>query len=122
MYENYAKLRNKLGLSDGKVAQMTGVSRSVFTRWKNGQSSPSGTTRVKICEALGIEPTMYFDEQTKLPEQNNKIKTIDDDDLLPCDFVINVGGQKITIEKNDYAELKRGIDAYILAWVKNKKI
>lgn len=131
MYEYYAKLRNKFGMNDAKMAQMIGVSPSVFTRWKKGQSSPSSTTRKKICEALGIEPVMYFSEQQDyLPLQGNSkqnqsftnTKRIDQDDLLPCDFVINVGGQKITIEQKDYAELKRGIDAYILAWVKNKKI
>lgn len=118
MYEYYAKLRNKFGLTDAKVAQMIGVSPSVFTRWKKGQSSPSGTTRKKICEALGIEPTMYFAENTNLSEQ--KTKQIDYDELLPSyDYVINVDGQKFTIEKKDYAELKRGIDAYIVAWLLN---
>lgn len=121
MYDNYAKLRNKLGLNDGKVAQMTGVSRSVFTRWKNGQSSPSGSTRKKICKALGIEPTMYFDEQTTIKPKSNT-RTLDQDDLVPCDIEITVDGQKFMIEQKDYAELQRGISAYILAWIKaNKK-
>ena len=122
MYENYAKLRNKLGLTDGKVAQMTGVSPSVFSRWRNKKSSPTGTTRRKICEALGIEPTMYFgDNENK--QLQKKQKSLDQIDFLPpCDIEINVDGQKFVIEQKDYAELQRGISAYILAWIKaNKK-
>ena len=116
MYENYAKLRNKLGLNDAKVALMTGVSPSVFTRWKNGTSSPSSSTRLKICKALGIEPTMYFSD---VPEQNTISEKSNKDILMPYDLEITVDGQTFHVEQKEYDELQRGIRAYMVAWLKD---
>ena len=122
MYEEYAKLRNKLGLNDAKVAQIIGVSPSVFTRWKYGKSSPSSKTRLKICEALGIQPTLYFTENNKPPEQFQfSRKKYDQDSLLPVDIELTVGGHKVMIDQKDYADLQRGIDAFISAWLQAKE-
>lgn len=35
MYEKYAKRRDELGLTDYKVAQMSGVLTSTLSEWKN---------------------------------------------------------------------------------------
>ena len=126
MYEYYAKLRNKFGMNDAKMAQMIGVSPSVFTRWKKGQSSPSSTTRKKICEALGIEPVMYFsDQQDYLPLKGNpkqnqsftNTKHIDQDGFMPLDIEITVDGKRYMIDEQKLDELRRGIHAYISAWI-----
>ena len=117
MYKNYAKLRDSLGLCDAKVAELAGVSRAIFSRWKKGETSPSNSTRFKICKVLGIEPTMYFSDQT---EQN--LKSINKNEFIqssPLDFVVTINGEKFVLEKKTYDELERAVQAYIALWIKN---
>lgn len=40
MYEKYADLRNKKGVTDYRVSTETGISRSTFSEWKSGRSKP----------------------------------------------------------------------------------
>lgn len=40
MYERYVELRDKKGVTDYRVSEDTGISRSTFTDWKNGRSAP----------------------------------------------------------------------------------
>jgi transcriptional regulator with XRE-family HTH domain len=40
-YRNYEVLRDKKNLTDYKVAQETGISRSTFSDWKTGAHTPN---------------------------------------------------------------------------------
>lgn len=40
MYEKYVELRDSRGISDYRVSEDTGITRSTFSDWKNGRSSP----------------------------------------------------------------------------------
>ena len=40
MYERYVELRDKKGVTDYRISEDTGISRSTFTDWKNGRSAP----------------------------------------------------------------------------------
>lgn len=40
MYERYVELRDKKGVTDYRVSEDTGITRSTFTDWKNGRSAP----------------------------------------------------------------------------------
>ena len=54
MYEVYAKLRDERGLSDYKVAQDLGFSRSTLTQWKNGDHQPKAEKLQKIADYFGV--------------------------------------------------------------------
>lgn len=55
MYEKYAKKRDELGLTDYRVAKMTGLSRSVFSDWKRGKSKPKVDKLQLIAKALKVK-------------------------------------------------------------------
>ncbi|CCY81493.1 toxin-antitoxin system antitoxin component Xre family [Clostridium sp. CAG:149] len=40
MYERYVELRDKKGVTDYRVSKDTGITKSTFTDWKNGRSTP----------------------------------------------------------------------------------
>lgn len=40
MYEKYKALRDKKGITDYRVSVETGITKSTFTDWKNGRSTP----------------------------------------------------------------------------------
>lgn len=40
MYEKYKALRDKKGVTDYRVSIETGITKSTFTDWKNGRSTP----------------------------------------------------------------------------------
>lgn len=54
MYERYCKIRDGLGYKDAYVAQMTGITKSTFTDWKSGRSTPKREKLIKIAECLGV--------------------------------------------------------------------
>lgn len=40
MYERYAELREKKGVTDYRVSVETGISKTMFSEWKTGRSNP----------------------------------------------------------------------------------
>ncbi|NLZ56228.1 MAG: helix-turn-helix transcriptional regulator [Clostridiaceae bacterium] len=52
-YENYAILRDEMGLSDCAVARKAGIYPSIISRWRNG-SWPTIRSMEKIEKATGI--------------------------------------------------------------------
>lgn len=61
-YEEYAKIRDKKGLSDYKVAQAIGIGRSTFSEWKKGKYQPKIEKINAIKEFLGIKDEIEFPE------------------------------------------------------------
>lgn len=57
MYEKYVELREKKGVSDYRVAEDTGISKSTFSDWKSGRSKPK-VGKLKILAD-------YFDQLRK---------------------------------------------------------
>lgn len=61
MYENYAKRRDELGLTDYRVSKDTGIPYSCISDWKNGRCKPKADKLKKIADYFGV--TMdYFME------------------------------------------------------------
>ena len=121
MYENYAKIRDARGFSDSQVATLAGISRAVFTRWKQGTTAPSNENRYKICQALGIPPTMKF-----TGDNGNLEFVIENMDVNKSDLTLKrieqygirtSQGKLVVLSDNQYIELKKSIDAFIDAWV-----
>lgn len=59
MYERYAKLRNEKGVTDYRVSEDTGITRSTFTDWKNGRSAPKVEKLLLLADYFDV-PVEYF--------------------------------------------------------------
>lgn len=59
MYSDYRIFRDFKKLTDYKVAQATGISRSTFSDWKSGRSAPKLEKLKKIAEFLEV-PVEYI--------------------------------------------------------------
>ena len=59
MYEKYVALREKSGISDYRVSEATGITKSTFSDWKSGRSSPKIDKLKKIADFFGV-PIEYF--------------------------------------------------------------
>lgn len=79
MYRIYTKLRDWKGVKDSDVAKATGITKSTFSDWKNGRSSPKNDKLQKIADYFGVsveylltgeEPEPYYmdDEARELAE------------------------------------------------------
>lgn len=126
MYDNYAKIRDARGYSDAKVAKLAGISRAVFTRWKQGTTAPSNENRYKICQALGIPPTMHFtgvNDQQEFVIENTNVDMSQNDALKGfkrriANYAIRCqNGAIVNLTDEQYKELEKSIDAFIDAWV-----
>jgi len=58
-YELYASLRDERKLTDYRVATETGVTKSTFSDWKSGRSTPKIDKIKKIADYFGV-PLEYF--------------------------------------------------------------
>ena len=54
MYAKYVELRDRKGVKDADVAKATGLYPSVFTDWKQGNSSPKIDKLLKIAEFFEV--------------------------------------------------------------------
>lgn len=59
MYERYVKLRDKKGVTDYRVSEDTGITRSTFTDWKNGRSAPKVEKLLLLADYFDV-PVEYF--------------------------------------------------------------
>ena len=55
MYERYVELRDKKGVTDYRVSEDTGISRSTFTDWKNGRSAPKVEKLLLLAEYFDVD-------------------------------------------------------------------
>ena len=63
MYEKYAELRDKKGLSDYKVCQATGIAPSSMTDWKKGTYKPK-IDKLLLLSSFFEVPLEYFISDT----------------------------------------------------------
>ena len=59
LYQRYADLRDKAGVTDYEVAKQTGDSTSTLTNWKYGRYVPKADKIKKIAEYFKM-PIEYF--------------------------------------------------------------
>ena len=123
MYENFAKIRDKRGLSDYQIAKDIGISRSIFSDWKSGRHKPSKKNRAKICQYLGFPPVDLFytdDETAYLVELNRTDSSLEKRVLA---YTVRLAsGKIIQLSAQDYNELKRALDAFTETWLKTKNL
>lgn len=53
--ERITELRNEKDISQGRLAQMLGVSRQAISKWENDQSSPDTLHLIKLADILDTE-------------------------------------------------------------------
>lgn len=63
MYDKYVELRDKAGVTDYRVAMDTGITKSTFTDWKSGRSTPKFDKLLILAKYFGV-PVEYFAEQS----------------------------------------------------------
>ncbi len=61
MYSKYVALRDKLGVTDYRVAMDTGITKSTFTDWKTGRSVPKFEKLLVLAKYFDV-PVEYFAE------------------------------------------------------------
>lgn len=59
MYAKYVAVRDEKGVTDYRVSQATGITKSTFTDWKKGRSEPKIDKLKKIADFFG-KPIEYF--------------------------------------------------------------
>lgn len=62
MYDKYAAIRDEKGVTDYKVAEATGITKSTFSDWKSGRSRPKIDKLKKVADYFGV-PIEYFLEE-----------------------------------------------------------
>ncbi len=79
MYENYCKIRDRMGYRDADVAKATGITKSTFSDWKSGRSTPKQDKLKKIADFLHVSVGyligLGFDELKKecLEKMDNNV-------------------------------------------------
>ena len=80
MYEIYCELRDEKGYKDSDVARITGITKSTFSDWKSGRSTPKQDKLQKIADcfnvsldylATGKENSETYEILAKLLEERN---------------------------------------------------
>lgn len=75
MYQKYVKLRDEKGVSDYRVSEDTGITKSTFTDWKSGRSQPK-LDKIKIlADYFGVSIEYFINDE---PEQKDKKPTFND--------------------------------------------
>lgn len=59
MYAKYAKLREKKGVTDYRVAKDTGISQVTLIDWRNGLYQPKVDKLMKLADYFGVS-VEYF--------------------------------------------------------------
>ena len=62
MYEKYVELRDKAKVSDYKVSEVTGITKSSFSDWKSGRSNPKIDKLLKIADYFGVSIEYFLKE------------------------------------------------------------
>lgn len=63
MYEKYAALRDEKGVTDYRVADETGITKSTFSDWKSKRSSPKIDKLKKIADYFGVSIEYFLNEE-----------------------------------------------------------
>lgn len=61
MYEKYVELRDSRGISDYRVSEDTGITKSTFSDWKNGRSSPKIEKLKILADYFGVDINYFIE-------------------------------------------------------------
>lgn len=60
MYSKYVILRDKKGVTDYRVAEETGITKSTFTDWKTGRSKPKLEKLKILADYFGVSIEFFL--------------------------------------------------------------
>ncbi|MDT4373026.1 helix-turn-helix transcriptional regulator [Blautia coccoides] len=63
MYEKYVILRNKKKVTDYRVSEETGITKSTFTDWKSGRSNPKFDKLLVLAKYFGVSVEYFAEEK-----------------------------------------------------------
>lgn len=72
-YEKYSNLRDKMKLTDTKVAELTGISRSTFSDWASGRSKPGAVKRDILARFFNVSLMELSDDSESIAPSAFKI-------------------------------------------------
>lgn len=61
MYEKYAKLRDKKGITDYRVSEDTKITKSTFSDWKSGRSNPKIDKLKILADYFGVSIEYFLE-------------------------------------------------------------
>jgi transcriptional regulator with XRE-family HTH domain len=64
MYGKYVELRDARGISDYRVSEDTGITKSTFSDWKSGRSKPKVDKLLILAKYFGVSVEELLEEQT----------------------------------------------------------
>lgn len=64
MYNKYTALRDDKGVTDYRVSEETGITKSTFTDWKSGRSKPKFDKLLALAKYFNV-PVEYFAEKSE---------------------------------------------------------
>ena len=62
MYEKYVMLRDKKGVTDYRVSEDTGITKSTFSDWKSGRSKPKLVKLQILAAYFGVDIKYFLEE------------------------------------------------------------
>ncbi len=65
MYGKYVELRDARGISDYRVSEDTGITKSTFSDWKSGRSKPKVDKLLILAKYFGVSVEELLEEQTE---------------------------------------------------------
>lgn len=64
MYEKFAVLLKKRGVTAYRVSKETGIPANTFTDWKNGRSKPKFDKLMTLAKYFGVSVEYFAEEDT----------------------------------------------------------
>lgn len=61
MYEKYVSLRSEKGVTDYRVSEDTGITKSTFSDWKSGRSTPKVDKLKIIADYFGVSIEYFLE-------------------------------------------------------------
>ena len=61
MYEKYVELRDSKGISDYRVSEETGITKSTFSDWKSGRSVPKIEKLKILADYFGVDINYFIE-------------------------------------------------------------
>lgn len=73
MYERYSRIRDMKGLRDSDVAARTGISKTAFSEWKSGRSTPKYEKLKAIADCLNVPLSAILEDSDSSENSNNSM-------------------------------------------------
>lgn len=80
MYEIYCKLRDEMRVRDSDVSKSTGITKSTFSDWKSGRSTPKQDKLQKIADYFGVS-LEYLMTGKEVESKEPQLKPKDERDI-----------------------------------------